>query len=263
MTIVRLRALVAMVGVLGVWVAAPATASTLYFDFNQVGAADIVTLTYPAAGLNGGQYYAGQYQVYDSPNADFSGSTAFNTFCVDLFDDVSAGQKYLVNPRSTSDGLTNGQQIAYLYNNYGIATLSNSGTTTYTNGDGSFTLANSDYAAALQLSIWDELANGGLPATSTSTLQYGGLNSDTLAQVSRFLNDAATNSAGASATWLDSHVGVTEPDGFVLGQGFIAPSSTIPVPTPEPSALILLVLGLVPLVLGAIRRRAKAGRASA
>src|SRR5580704_6809205 len=102
MAIVRLRALVAMVGAMGVLVAASAQASTLYFDFDQVGAADIVTLTYPAAGLTGGEYYAGQYQVYDSPNPDFSGSTSFNTFCVDLFDDVTAGQKYLVDPTSTA-----------------------------------------------------------------------------------------------------------------------------------------------------------------
>jgi hypothetical protein len=80
MPIVRLRALVAMVGAMGVLMATSARASTLYFDFNQVGAADIVTLSYPAAGLTGGQYYAGQYQVYDSPNPDFSGSTSLTMF---------------------------------------------------------------------------------------------------------------------------------------------------------------------------------------
>ena len=99
----------------------------LYFDFNQVGAADIVTLSYPAAGLNGGEYYAGQYQVESSPNPDFSAATSFNTFCVDLFDDVNIGQQYLVNPRSTNDGLTNGAEIAYLYNAYGINAISTSG----------------------------------------------------------------------------------------------------------------------------------------
>ena len=71
----------------------------------------------------------------ESPNADFSGATSFNTFCVDLFDDVYVGQQYLVNPRSTNDGLTNGPQIAYLYNTYGIATISTSGTTDYTDGE--------------------------------------------------------------------------------------------------------------------------------
>src|SRR5580704_16808613 len=101
MTTLNLRALVAMVGAWAV-MATVAHASPLYFDFNQVGAADIVTLTYPAAGLTGGEYYAGQYQVYDSPNSDFTGSMAFNTFCVDLFDDVQAGQKYLVKTTATS-----------------------------------------------------------------------------------------------------------------------------------------------------------------
>jgi hypothetical protein len=263
MTAVNLRALVAMAGVVSLCLIAPAQASPLYFDFNQVGAADIVSLSYPAAGLNGGLYYAGQYQVYDSPNADFTGSTAFNTFCVDLFDDVSAGQKYLVNPRSTNDGLTNGQQVAYLYNTYGTATLSNSGTTNYTNGDGTFTLANSDYAAALQLAIWDELANGGLPATGTSVFQYGGVNADTLAQISRFLGDAAANSAGASAVWLDSHVSIPEPSGFALGQGFIAPGALGSVVTPEPGTEVLLGLGLVVLLLCTVCRHVKARRASA
>ncbi len=255
MTIKNLSACFVLSGMLSLAAAAPALADPLYFDFNQVGAADIVTLSYPAAGLNGGEYYAGQYQVYSSPNADFTGSTAFNTFCVDLFDDVSAGQKYLVDPRSTNDGLTNGAQIAYLYNTYGIGTISTSGTTTYTDGSGSYTLANSDYAAALQLAIWDELANNGQAATGTSVLQYGNVNADTLAQIGRFLADAAVNNSDSVATWLDSHVSIPEPAGFTLGQGFIAPTSTIP--TPEPSTLVLLGMGLLPpvMVLRGVARR--------
>ncbi|HEY1785478.1 MAG TPA: PEP-CTERM sorting domain-containing protein [Pirellulales bacterium] len=239
----------------------PAGAAPLYFDFNQVGAADIVTLNYAAAGLDGGSYYAGQYQVESSPNADFSGATSFNTFCVDLFDDVSVGQQYLVNPQSTDDGLTNGAAVAYLYNSYGTAAISLSGTTTYSDSDGTFTLANSDYAAALQLAIWDELANNGQPSSASTVFQYSNVNADTLAQISRFLTDASANSAGSVATWLDSHVGVAEPAGFVLGQGFIAPASAIPaavIATPEPSTLVLAALGLLPIVV-ACRRRTKTG----
>jgi hypothetical protein len=262
MSIRNLCVIFVLSGVLGLAAAAPALADPLYFDFNQVGAADIVTLSYPAAGLNGGEYYAGQYQVFSSPNSDFSGATSFNTFCVDLFDDVSAGQKYLVNPRSTNDGLTNGAEIAYLYNTYGVGTISTSGTTTYTDGSGSYNLANSDYAAALQLAIWDELANNGQAATDTSVFQYGNVNADTLAQIGRFLSDAAANNNDSVATWLDSHVSIPEPAGFSLGQGFIAPTSTIP--SPEPSTLVLLGLGLLPLAIGAAgRRRSLVERAAA
>ncbi len=123
-------------------------------------------------------------------------------------------------------------------------------------------MANSDYAAALQLAIWDELANNGQPAGPSSVFQYGNVNADTLAQISRFLADANTNSAGSVATWLDSHVNVTEPAGLVLGQGFIAPSATI-VPTPEPSTLVLAGLGLLSITLDASRRRRKAKIATA
>ena len=254
-----------LAGLLSLAAASRASASPLYFSFNQVGAADIVTLNYAAAGLNGGSYYAGQYQVESSPNADFSAATAFNTFCVDLFDDVNFGQKYLVDPLSTNGGLTNGAAIAYLYNTYGTATLSSSGSTTYTDGSGSYTLANSDYAAALQLAIWDELANNGQVSSPSTVFQYSNVNADTLAQISRFLADASANSAGSTATWLDSHVGIAEPSGFVMGQGFIAPAAEIPAftPAPEPSTLVLAGLGLLPIIVGAMRRRAKAKIATA
>jgi hypothetical protein len=251
--------ILALAGLLSLADANRAGATPLYFDFNQVGAADIVTLNYAAAGLNGGSYYAGQYQVELSPNSDFSAATSFNTFCVDLFDEVNVGQQYLVDPRSTNDGLTNGAEIAYLYNTYGTATISPSGSTTYTDSDGSFALANSDYAAALQLAIWDELANNGQVSSSSTVFQYSNVNADTLAQISRFLTDASANSSGSAATWLDSHVGIAEPAGMVMGQGFIAPAAALPavITTPEPSTLVMAGLGLLPIVFAAARRRAK------
>jgi hypothetical protein len=50
-----------------------------------------------------------------------------------------------------------------------------------------------------------------------------------------------------------------------MGQGFITSSGTIPgfVPSPEPSTLVLATLGLLPLALGAVRRRANARIATA
>ena len=124
------------------------------------------------------------------PERGFLRGDVFNTFCVDLFDDVNIGQKYLVNPLSTDDGLANGEQVAYLYNTYGTATISPAARPR-TPMAMAFTLANSDYAAALQLAIWDELANGGQASSSSTVFQYSNVNSDTLAQIGRFLADAA------------------------------------------------------------------------
>ncbi len=107
------------------------------------------------------------------------------------------------------------------------------------------------------MAIWDELANNGQAAGPSSVFQYGNVNSDTLAQVSRFLADANANSGNSAAVWLDSHVNVPEPAGLVMGQGFIAPTGTI-IATPEPSTLVLAGLGLLSIAGGAIRRRRKA-----
>jgi hypothetical protein len=126
-------------------------------QFNGEVAADIVTLNYNLPGhptLNG-QYYAGQLSATVSSSPDMSNGTTFNTFCVDLDHDVNNGQEYPANILSTNDGLTNGGAIAYLYATYGTSTLSDP-----------------DYAAALQLAIWDETANNGRGQSPTSPLQY-------------------------------------------------------------------------------------------
>ena len=250
-----------MVGVLGVLAATSARASTLYFDFDNVGAADIVTLSYPAAGLNGGEYYAGQYQVLDSPNADFSAASTFNTFCVDLFDDVS--NRTEISGHSAADLRPDQRRpdrlpLQHLRHRHD----SDQRHDVVHGRQRHLHDVEHDYAAALQIAIWNELANNGQAATATSVFQYGGLDSDALAQISRFLANAAANSAGAAATFLDSHVGVTEPSGFQMGQGFIAPPEVIPQATPEPSSLILLGLGLVLLMIATTRQRRKAARAA-
>ena len=179
------------------------------------------------------EVYAGQYVgTIASTEAGLSSAAAqqFNTFCVDLNDEVSVNQVYEVAQTSTSTGLSNGSAIAYLYNTYGQSLITGSNV----NGSG---LNSDDYAAALQLAIWDELVNGGQAPHAGSPLQYSGLNPGVAAQVQQFLTLANANSS--SAIWLDSNV--PQPPGLKSGQAFIAPAGQgLFVASPEPSMLVLL-----------------------
>jgi len=211
-------------------------ATPLYFQFNGVGANDVVTLNDPSVGINNVSVYAGQDLGTLSPNVSFSPQTQYNTFCVDLNHDVQNNQDYLVDPRSTSDGLTNGPHIAYLYATFGTATITDP-----------------DYAAALQLAIWDELANNGQGQASLgATLQYSIPNATVAADLATFL--AAANANSANAQWLDSNVNVAEPPGFVQGQGFLAPLVTMN-PVPEPAGMALMALGAIGWTIFARRKR--------
>ncbi len=164
--------------------------------------------------------YDGQYSISVSPNVTFMPVNMYNTFCVDLKDEVGNGQQYAVNVLSTSDGLNNGAQIAYLYNTYGIATIN--GGSTYTVGP--YTgISGNDMAAGLQLAIWDELANSGL---TTGPFTYSGESGTVDQLVTFFLSDAAANSAGSVAGWADSNGSAAALDvpPLVLGQGFLVPA---------------------------------------
>lgn len=220
--------------VLLVCAAQPATilaAPLDWFKFGPTQAVDVVTISYGS--FHNLAVYAGQYTgTIAATEAGLSAPTAqkFNTFCVDLADEVSVGQIYQVAQTPTSTGLTNGGAVAYLYNNYGQSLI----TGFNVNGSG---LNADDYAAALQLAIWDELANNGQAPSAGSPLQYSGLNPGVAAQVQHFLTLANSNSA--NAIWLDSHV--PQPPGFTPGQGFIAPSGEgLFVPSPEPSTVVML-----------------------
>jgi hypothetical protein len=64
----------------------------------------------------------------------------FDTFSIDLFHTVTAGQTYLVNARGDlATALVNGSRIAYIFRTYGLPDLTN----------------NPDQAAAVQLALWD------------------------------------------------------------------------------------------------------------
>ena len=148
-----------------------------------------------------------------------------------------------MNLRLTSDGLTNGPQIAYLYETYGVTTINGGGSYSESWLSNTASGSGSDYAAGLQLAIWDLLANGG--ATS-GNLTYHGETAATDSFVSFFLYQATSNTGYAQ--WADSHA--TQPDGYTMGQSFLVPASVM-VNTPEPSALTLVGLALACLTVRA------------
>jgi hypothetical protein len=226
MIVIRLpflcRLCAAVLGVSLFLATSSAVAGPLWYKSDGMAANDAVTISY---GSFSGGAYTGQNIGQLSTSSDFSASPQFYTFCVDLDHEVQSGQVYQVNPESLADptfGRPNGAQIAYLYTTYGTTQITNN-----------------DYAAALQLAIWDEVANGGAPPTIGSPLQYT-VSAAIAAQVQAFLDVANANAA--TGLWADpTGPGITDPAPAQLGQGFLIPTGGPNVP--EPSALTLAALG--------------------
>ena len=87
-------------------------------------------------------------------NVTYTGSTGapvtFDTFCIDLFHDVSVGQTYAVNARTdAANAFTNGSRMAYVMENFGSLDLTN----------------NPDQAAAVQIALWDLSLNNHNPTS--------------------------------------------------------------------------------------------------
>jgi hypothetical protein len=101
----------------------------------------------------------------------------FNTFCVDLYDNVNVGDFYPAAQREASSGVISGGEIAYLYNHFGVSTFTGASA--------------NDQASALQIAIWT-LEYG-------SAFSYSGPLSN---QVQTYLNAAAGKSE--EAIYLDS-----------------------------------------------------------
>jgi PEP-CTERM motif len=236
MTVAKSRAMAALLGlvILG-W---SGTARAEYLEFGPLEAVSTVYIsTTPAyGGYSNLDVYDGQYGAQLSANLSMTPAQEFNTFCVDLADEVSLNQVYAVNLLSTSDGLTNGPQIAYLYENYGVNTINGGGSYSESWLTNTASGSGSEYAAGLQLAIWDLLANNG--ATS-GNLNYTGESANTANFVSFFLYQATSNTGYAQ--WADSHT--PQPDGYTMGQSFLVPAAVM-INTPEPSTLTLVGLGL-------------------
>lgn len=220
-----------------------------WFKFGPLEAVDVVTISYGS--FHNLEVYAGQYNGTIAPTeAGLSSPLAqkFNTFCIDLNDEVAVNQEYEVAQMPTGIGLTNGPAIAYLYNTYGQSLIAGSNV----NGSG---LDAADYSAALQLAIWDELVNSGQAPHAGSPLQYSGLNPGVATQVQNFLTLANSNTS--SAIWLDSNI--PQPPGITAGQNFIAPAGNgFFIRTPEPSALVLLS-GAVCCLVGGLGYKRRMG----
>src|ERR1700730_15434628 len=102
----------------------------------NVAEADSITLngfnnnTAATVTFNDGAGHSGSHNTLLTQfNVTFSGGGApvtFNTFSVDLFHAVSAGQTYAVTPRGDlATAFASGSRMAYIFQTYGLQDLTN------------------------------------------------------------------------------------------------------------------------------------------
>jgi len=248
----RIWIVVVSAGLIGL--ATPHRASASWFQFGPVEAADVVGLNYTVGGntLLNGSFYAGQYlgTLAGTQSELTTGPYfTFQTFCVDLTHEVSNGQQYQVFFNSLST-LPDGAKISYLYQTYGQSYfVPNTTLANFTLNSHLYTGVNTnDYAAALQVAIWDELANNG---STSGDLTVTGLDSTATSLVTDFL--AVAQNSNTVGQFLRDVAYQTNP--MLGGQAFVIPSSVPDYVTPEPATLTLAGLSLACCLPFGWRRR--------
>jgi len=189
-------------------------------------------------------------------NVTFNGGgtpSPFNTFSVDLFHTVSAGQTYAVTPRGDlATAFVNGSRMAYVFQNFGLHDLTN----------------DAIQAAAVQLALWDLSLNNHNPTSfgmdADGTYSSGDEN---VFSVSFGSNPDASQVAALTAQYLGASIGAVTPGGWLdaaaAGNDAHRGESVLQ-PVPWASSGLMIILGVGGLaVCGRWRgRRAEAGTRS-
>jgi hypothetical protein len=248
----RICLIVLSAGILGI--AGPDRASAAWFQFGPVEAAQVVGLNYTVGSntLLNGSFYAGQYLgtlANTQPQLTSGPNFTFQTFCVDLTHEVTNLQQYQVNFESLST-LANGDKISYLYQQYGESYLTpNTTLPNFTLNLHAYSGVNTnDYAAALQVAIWDELANNG---NTSGNLTVTGLDATASSLVSAFL--AVAQNASPPGQFLRDVAFNQNPN--LGGQAFVIPGDVPDIVTPEPGSLTLAGFSLACCIPFGLRRR--------
>ncbi|MCO5296296.1 MAG: hypothetical protein M9921_05500 [Fimbriimonadaceae bacterium] len=195
-------------------------------------ASELLTVHSLTAGKNANvslNYFGSTLNVVSGPQlASLDGGAMFDAYCVDLTHWNTIPSSYPVNSLST-DLLSNGQRIAYLYNTYAA------------------TVASSTQGAALQLAIWDVLVDNGdgLSSGNLKSSVGGGI----LTQANAYL--AASVGQSAQANYLKATGHGTGGNYYQDLVGPCGPGPTVPGPA---AALPFLTSAF------AMRRRAKRGK---
>jgi hypothetical protein len=235
----KLAAKSAIVGTCLMMAAAPkhAAAVSLEADFVRTDLGDSVSIKNSGTTetIFAGQLYFNIYGGTGYTQLQYQ----YDTYCVDLAHTISAGQEYVVTPTSTSSGLNEGAQIAYLYNKYALGLYGSS-----------YKVTTNDQAAGLQVAIWN-LLDDSSDTLQTSSGNFQLLTTGNVATIAQAdLTDASTHSD--TAYWLDAASG---------GQYQMAPNCPPFNGAAVPEAGTVSMLGSVVCAGGLFRLR-KVGRRS-